>query len=156
MDNKQQLLSQLRDIHTPTPISFWPLAPGWYIVITVIVIVLALLGFLIWRQWRQRQRRRHILQRLVVLQQTQAIAQLSVFLRRVALYRYPRQQVAGLQGKAWLAFLDTSLSKSNDSFFCSELGELLLSAPYQKHTAIDKQQVERLFALAKQWVVKHV
>ena len=33
-------LDQLRDIHLPEPISWWPLAPGWWL---LIIIALALM-----------------------------------------------------------------------------------------------------------------
>ena len=50
--NEQQLLAQLKDIQTPEPVSFWPLAWGWWG-----VIVLTLLAFTaaIW-WWRKRRR----------------------------------------------------------------------------------------------------
>ena len=40
---QQDPLSQLRDIHTPDPISWWPLAPGWWILAGLVIIGLVFL-----------------------------------------------------------------------------------------------------------------
>ena len=47
----------LRDIYLPEPISWWPLAPGWWIIIGGL-FALAILGFLAWRFYARRQVRR--------------------------------------------------------------------------------------------------
>ena len=47
----------LRDIHLPEPISWWPLAPGWWILVGGL-LALAILGFLAWRFYARRQIRR--------------------------------------------------------------------------------------------------
>ena len=39
MDPKQALLSQLNDVVAPDPISWWPLAPGWWILCIVFLAV---------------------------------------------------------------------------------------------------------------------
>ncbi|GAA4357464.1 DUF4381 domain-containing protein [Kangiella marina] len=40
---QSQLLEQLRDIHTPETVSWWPLAIGWWVVIGLVVLILVLL-----------------------------------------------------------------------------------------------------------------
>jgi len=37
---QKQLLEQLRDIHLPEPISWWPLAPGWWLAALVFIVLL--------------------------------------------------------------------------------------------------------------------
>lgn len=39
------LLSQLKDIHAPEPISMWPLAIGWWLLIVLITIVITSLCY---------------------------------------------------------------------------------------------------------------
>tara|TARA_R110001592_G_scaffold248308_1_gene510596 strand:+ start:71879 stop:72355 length:477 start_codon:yes stop_codon:yes gene_type:complete len=41
------LLSQLRDIHAPDPISIWPLAIGWWLLIILTTVVFASLCYFI-------------------------------------------------------------------------------------------------------------
>ncbi len=43
-DKTQTLLNQLKDIHYPDPISVWPLALGWWIVIVVCLILMIALA----------------------------------------------------------------------------------------------------------------
>ncbi|QPG04808.1 DUF4381 domain-containing protein [Salinimonas marina] len=50
--NEQQLLAQLKDIQPPDPVSFWPLAWGWWLVVALTLLVLTAV---VW-WWRQRRR----------------------------------------------------------------------------------------------------
>ena len=110
-------LAQLRDWHLPDPIQWWPPAPGWWISAAVL---LAVLLWLVGVRWRRHRRRgaaaRSALRELAALRETARadgdarafVAALSRLLRRFALARFPREQVAGLTGDAWLAFLDVT------------------------------------------------
>ncbi len=103
----------LRDIHLPAPIPWWPPAPGWWL-----LLGLLLLGLLLYALWRWIQRRRLLI--TLAHQEWKSIearfqasgnhqqlaAELSALLRRVALARFPRAEVAALSGEAWLEFLD--------------------------------------------------
>lgn len=44
------LLSQLRDIHAPEPVSAWPLAVGWWLVIILAIVCISSLSYLILRK----------------------------------------------------------------------------------------------------------
>ncbi len=145
-------LQGLRDIHLPAPVSFWPPAPGWWILALLIVIMLFTAVWL-WRRHRRRAYRRMALKELHQLQQalqagkteTSIIAELSILLRRTAISRYGRQQVAGLQGKDWLVFLDRT---GRDTHFTTQ-GQALLNAPYRRTVT---QQAEPLLHLAQRWL----
>lgn len=96
----------LRDVHLPPSPSWWPLAPGWWLVITAVVLVLGTVG---WWWWRRRQRQRLWLAAFdAELQRAttpaQRLAALSILLRRAA--RSVDAQADRLQGEAWLQFLD--------------------------------------------------
>lgn len=45
------LLSQLKDIHAPEPISAWPLAIGWWLVIIFSIVCIASLSYLLLRKY---------------------------------------------------------------------------------------------------------
>lgn len=132
--NTEQILAQLRDIHTPNRLSWWPLAPGWF------AVALVALGFIAWfmygyRQHRQKmQRKQGILQHLHRLQYDLAEDQyplvyqdLSTLLRRIALLTHERIEVAHLTGEEWLNFLD---AQCQTQLFSRDIGRLLLTAPY--------------------------
>ena len=50
----EMLREQLRDIQTPEPVSWWPMAPGWWILIVLAVI----LSFVLFRYIRNRRQER--------------------------------------------------------------------------------------------------
>ncbi len=150
--NNTDALKGLRDIHLPEPVSFWPPAPGWW-VLAVLIVLLSVMALWLWKRHRRMAYRRAALVELQRLRQALAqgqadipiVAELSILLRRVAISRYGRQQVAALNGVAWLEFLDRTGRTSN----FSTQGRALLDAPYRRTTL---QQIEPLLSLAQDWL----
>jgi hypothetical protein len=109
-------LEQLRDWHLPDPISWWPPAPGWWALSILILAGLVWLAHRVRRRHRQGAAARSALDELSALRaafsadrDARAFAVgISGLLRRLALQRFPREQVAGLSGEAWLDFLDAT------------------------------------------------
>ena len=126
----------LRDLHLPEAISWWPLAPGWWVVIGITLIVI---GYFLQRYLERRARgaaRRHALQQLDGLLNDYEshrnvvtfAAQVSELLRRAMLAYAPRQNIAGLTGEAWLAWLDHDLAHPQ---FVAGPGRALIELPYR-------------------------
>lgn len=146
-------LAQLRDIHLPGLVGWWPLAPGWYLLLMILVLTLLSLVFLLRRHYLQAQVKRQALHVLVSYEQAFiehrnsqiTAAQVSELLKRVALMYFSRSDVASLQGDAWIMFLNQT-SKQLDF---NEVRHELLEVPYQPMTTDDLQ---RLFQLARQWI----
>jgi len=126
----------LRDLHLPEAIGWWPLAPGWWI---VLVLMAAALGYLSWRlfkRWQFHAPRRYALRELArfeaeYLEHRNPVLlgkQLSELLRRGMLAYAPREEVAGLTGEAWLAWLDNGMPLP---YFHTEGGKSLLNLPYR-------------------------
>jgi hypothetical protein len=106
-------LEGLRDIHLPAPVSFWPLAPGWWALAALFLLSAAAV---IWiRRRRRRSVRRHALRELSALaarfeaekQQVELAVSLATLIRRVALRASTQVGVAGLHGESWVSFLTT-------------------------------------------------
>jgi hypothetical protein len=126
----------LRDLHLPDPVSWWPLAPGWWLLLALLLF--GLVVFLNrWRAaYRQHAARRIALRRLQVVTEDyvrhgNAVAmaqQLSALLRRTMLAYAPRKEVAGLTGEQWLTWLDRDLERSH---FVEGDGRLLVEWPYR-------------------------
>jgi hypothetical protein len=145
----------LRDLHLPPPIGWWPLAPGWWL---VIALVLFGLGWLLLRAWRSRQfqaPRRYAIRSLAVieaeyLEHRNPVVlgrQLSELLRRAMLAYAPRNEVAGLTGESWLAWLDRDLSVP---YFHTDGGKSLLQLPYRDpNSDFSDVDVSALLAAAK-------
>jgi hypothetical protein len=95
-------LANLRDIAVPPDVSFWPPAPGWWAVGAAVAVAAGLAIAAAVRHWRRNAYRREALRAL----ETAGAHDISGILKRAALAAFPREQVASLNGAAWLAFLD--------------------------------------------------
>ncbi len=137
-------LADLRDIHLPpAPDLTWPLmAVG-----AGLLGLLWLLGaWLVWRRYRRRAPLRLALRELAGLARRYAedgdadrlLARLSSLVRGYACERFPADQVAGLVGGEWLAFLDRHLGANlGASEFSSGPGAALAWRPYCKGGEIE-------------------
>ena len=126
----------LRGLHLPEPVGWWPLAPGWWVLIAILVVVSGVLV----RAWLRRRARsaarRKALRQLEESRSAYAYhgnpvvlgTEVSELLRRTMLAYAPRSEVAGLTGDAWLAWLDRDLDQPR---FREGPGRSLLELPYR-------------------------
>ena len=149
---QQDPLAQLRDIHVPTEVNIWPLDWGWWVAIAVILLALFCLYKAITAHIRHNKARKQALVLLesISAQQSNWPVALNSILKRTAISYYPTQQVAGLYGKRWQAFL-TSALKSSDSKLESDLG-LLVSNIYQ--ASPNPSDFETCKGAVKNWLSK--
>ena len=152
-------LADLRDWHDPGNLSellaWWPPAPGWWVLAGLAVLLIGLALF--W--WARRRSRLAVMRaaRLELAALSRGLeegrdgrgyaAGLSRLLRRLALLRYPREQVAGLSGGAWLDFLDATGGKGE---VARGAGRLLVEGAYRR--AVDLDQARDLGRLVARWV----
>lgn len=154
MDNElQQVLTSLQDIKLPAGVSMWPPALGFIII--AVLVAAGCVAFIAWLWLKYKRRYRSLaLQELAKIaanaQQQGAlrtVQSISILLRRAALTRYKRREVAALNSVAWLKFLDKT-AKTQD--FSQGIGRLLIDAPYR---AQYQQEVPReLFSLVEKWL----
>ncbi len=148
----------LRDIHLPGAPSLWPPAPGWWILAALLLALIAW-GVRVWlRRRRIRQQRQQVFDALATLQNELAgdrspaqLAAIGELLRRLALTRYPRIEVASLSGGAWLRFLDDTGGQGR---FSEGPGRVLADGPYRRHLPPDFD-TDTLAALVRDWVEKN-
>jgi hypothetical protein len=148
----------LIDIPLPQPVSLWPAT--WPARIAIILLLAAAVAA-IWRFARHRRANRYRREALAELKRIERAAggmaprqvatQLSLLVRATALAVFPRDQVAPLVGKAWLAFLDRGLGSTE---FSSGAGGVLASAPYEPMSA-SEGQVAALVELTRRWIRGH-
>jgi hypothetical protein len=126
----------LRDLHLPEPIGWWPLAPGWWVVLALLAGALGYLAWRWYRAWVFNAPRRFALRELArieaeYLEHRDPVVlgkQLSELLRRGMLAYAPRADIAGLTGEDWLAWLDSGMPVP---YFHTEGGKSLLTLPYR-------------------------
>lgn len=152
------LLSQMDDIRGLQKVSWWPLAPGWWVILALIALAL-IAGAIVYLRRRARERswqgdaRRELAKLETWLSDDNAhavVAALSATLRRIAMQRYSRAECAGLEGKAWLQWLT---GKDPRGFNWSAQGALLIEAPYlPPGKALDLDTIKTLLRAAGEWV----
>jgi len=150
-------LQNLNDIVAPGPVAWWPLAPGWYLLLSAGAVVLAVLALRYWRRWRSNAYRRQALRELSSIRGGVSGAgpgQLPELLKRAALSAWRREEVASLSGSAWHRFLDQS---AGVELFCSGAGDTLDRLSYAGSDTFDAKDPEmaRLFEAAETWLKRH-
>ena len=150
-------LTQLRGYHFPAPVSWWPPAPGWWVLAGLLLVLIAAGAWVPLRRRRRRAAARRAQEELQALRVALGsggdaatfVRGLSRLLRRFALARFPRQEVAGLTGADWLAFLDAN---GGGGRFRDGPGRLLTEAPYRPAGEIP---AEELADLTRDWILRN-
>lgn len=127
----------LRDLHLPEAVGWWPLAPGWWVLLGIAAMILLLLLRKAWIRWREDAARRIALKELTRVESAYRespnpvllATRLSELLRRTMLAYSPRKEVAGLTGLEWLEWLDRGL---DDKLFTQGPGKMLKELPYRR------------------------
>jgi hypothetical protein len=140
----------LHPMQLPAPVGWWPMAPGWWLLI--IVSVIGIVGLVLWLRRRYADPRRYALAELEQIKQryqdaegtSAVVASCNILLKRTALTLFPRHNVAALSGDAWLAFLmQNSKGCQQDSLQC------LADGPYRPSIECDAPD---LFSGCRQWL----
>lgn len=147
MNEAPDPLAALRPLHLPEPVSWWPPAPGWW--------VLALLGLVtagatVWWWLRGRARRAALseLRRIETsgLPAARMAREVSSLLKRYALTFRPRTEVAGLTGEAWARYLEQGVE---GDALAARSAESLIEVPYRREPDLDRAS---LLAFARRWI----
>lgn len=150
-------LQNLNDIVVPPEVSWWPVAPAWYVLAG---LVLGLLLLLVYRRLQIRARNRY---RKRALRELASISQrgdwaawrkLPVLLKRAALSAWPRAEVAALSGADWHGFLDRT---AGTDLFTSGVGMILDRLAYggQHDELPPEQDLQRAMKAAEFWLSRH-
>jgi len=146
-------LLDLKDIHEPEAIGWWPPAIGWWILAVLIPLLIILLVWFYKRLTRKTALKtaKKMLAKIkqdAARDNLQKLGELSVLVRRVAISVSPRAKAAGLTGRQWLEFLDTSVKGTP---FSEGIGQLLADAPYRK-TPPTALEISQLIELCESWL----
>ncbi len=145
-DGAATSLDRLHDIVLPPHVSWWPLAPGGYV---LLAMGLLLASALIHRAWRRRQAnayRRAALRELGSIEDAAAMAEL---LRRTALAIAPRPSIAGKTGAAWLDWL----AAHGPEAMPDTVRSLLTDGVYGRTPP--REELVALRRYAARWIARH-
>ena len=155
-------LSRLHDIVVPPPISWWPLAPGWYVLLGMLLLSAAWLGLRLYRHYTANHYRRQALAELQRLQPLSrqfgglsvAMGQVMELLKRTAFVTYPREQIASLNGVDWWKFRDQSIGST---VFVQSVGPTLERLTYGNpfETDAPRAEVDAAFHAVGTWIKNH-
>lgn len=149
----QSLAEALRDIHSPPPPEWWPPAPGWWLLAALVLVALyfvAIRAVKAWQHARKIRRIRNEFESIVAQYRATTdgralLSQTSALMKRVALSRYPRRDVASLSGQQWLEFL---LDQPGGAALRPIANELK-HAPYQSAPQLG---ADRLISAVRAWL----
>lgn len=147
----------------PPPVSWWPPAPGWWML--ALALLIACWGlFLLHKRWRRPARQSHIdplrmaaLEELAGLETPYGrqagpwLQQINALLKRLCLQRYPQSQCQTLSGRAWLAFLDSRCPSAGLTRWM-----VLVEGAYRPQCQLDDKALESLRQAIDLWIRKHV
>lgn len=149
----QNPLDELKDIHLPADISWWPLAPGWWMLLILGIALVAgsyaFYHFVI----QKRAYRKAALKELENLDATTFgpdayIESVAAIIRRTAIHTEKMQTktttVAQLQGKQWQEYLQQAMP--------TEQAQIIAVSRYQPVKALDASALQQA---AAQWIKRH-
>ncbi len=149
----EALLSQLPPIATPPPVSWWPLAPGWWVVLAVVVMTITcLVLWVVKRRIRTAYKRQalKLLQNIEVSQSERFATHMNGLLKQVCLCAYPQRktEIIRAYGEHWVNFLKLNSRCPLDT----NAATALAVAPYQPNIAFDPKALKGTVA---RWIRSH-
>jgi hypothetical protein len=156
--NPQDPLAQLHALREPGTIGWWPLAPGWWVLLAIAVLLLATLAFYCYRRYRANAYRRQACLQLRALygdwrsndDNTRYLGAVNALLKSVALRAFPRRDVASRNGTQWVAFLNQTHSTSTGAALFDE--DFATAAYRPEHSSMD---CEKIYLSASKWIKQH-
>lgn len=147
-------LAGLRDLHTPPPPSWWPPAPGWWLLAALALAAVAGAVVVLIRRRRRAKPVRAALAELEAIfaalddgGELHRVQSVSTLLKRVALLRYPRTEVAALSGERWVTFLQNTAPRNADP--------AAVEALVRVHATRLQVDGEALRRFSRDWLLAH-
>lgn len=154
MENNN-LLDQLKDIHLPPQISsWWPLAYGWWIVIVILGLIALVCILLLRIRIKNHQYMDDVVNdfkanigEVYVSKPKEVVQSISVYLKRVAMHKFTKDDIKLLYGKEWVDYLN---SKVNVDIFDGEVAELLQNT--YKPQKLTDEKLEKIVSASEKWI----
>ncbi len=148
-------LAQLHDVIIPPAISWWPLAPGWWLVITLLALIVLHRGQIVWQRWQRNAYRRVALRALTKLpagEPAEQVATCLALLRRACCTILPPSDVADAQGPRWIAMLSERCPRA---IMDQRLYDVLTTGAYCRPERIAPDDASRMITFTRCWLQEH-
>lgn len=155
MQTNNNLLDQLKDIYLPERVSqWWPLAYGWWVVLAV--VILAIIVFFVILHFRKKKKQyiesvisdfRNEVNDTNQQRPKEVLQQISVYLKRVAMQKFPNENIKTLHADDWLGFLDSKLKQAN---FVNTKANMLGNS--YRPIELSKQDLDEIMSVAEKWL----
>ena len=141
-------LAQLNDIQLPDPISAMPIAPGYWIIATLIIAIAIWFTYRVYKQYQYHAPRKLALSLLnqYDINDENFATQVNSLLKRTAMTYLPRENLAKLNGQPWFDWLDSRLPSKQQHI----IGTLRFKRHQANGLTLDEKQ--QLAMLAKLWL----
>ena len=154
MENNN-LLDQLKDIYLPPQISsWWPLAYGWWVVIGVGILLLLLCLLALRKRKKHSQYIDGVINdfkenvgEVYVRKPKEVVQGISVYLKRIAIHKFTKDDIKLLHGKAWVEYLN---SKTKSVMFEGEVADYLQNT-YRPQELTDVE-LEKIVSSSEKWI----
>lgn len=156
-------LNNLHDIVLAPSPSWWPPAPGWFVLFFLVFLSAVWFAWLVYRSRRASAYRRAALIVLAGLRSRMgkadaritALRALPELLKRTALAAWPRARIAGLSGDEWLAFLDRTGGTKDFTEGAGQLVSWLAYAGDGELEAVNEDRAASMISVMEGWIKKH-
>ena len=151
----EELLSQLQGLKTPEHAPWFPLAPGWWLIVIGVAALLS--GWWFYKCKKNNARFYQVSHRELLSinlkfsdtsQNAEFIQAISRWLRQVSLQAFPDKDISALTGDNWLNFLD-SILYGND--FSQGDGKVFGTLVYSKQPEINRTAI---LSLCNRWLIQ--
>ncbi len=159
----EEKLTELKEIILPEPVSYLPQTVAWVILFGLLLMATIWLAVRWYRHWAANRYRKAALKRLAEIEmnlsdsasRATSISALPVLVKQTTLAFAAREKVAGLSGKRWLTFLDSTYI---GWAFTEGPGKLLPELSYWpvlKLERVSDDELQALIGLLRKWIRRH-
>ena len=157
LNTAAQTLLPLKELKLPDAISWWPLAPGWWILLVLVIGLLFCAIFLLRKWWLSNQDRRETLRLLKsVYAQWQAggrsqeyILQVNTALKCFCRDRFP--EALSLSGESWINFLNR---RAGITLFDGDIAKALAQGAYMPEQDDRQIPAQQIMQASLSWLKK--
>ena len=154
----------LEPLISPPDISWWPLAPIWWILIGFILFFLLTIVIYLWQK-KNRNKKPLAPEQIVDLFRKEALDELKSFqkpyqqpvgpwlqkinilLKRICITHYPNEQIRTLTGKDWLMFLSKKCQQANIQAY-----SMLVDKEYHPNYFLDNETIDHIYSSIETWI----